>query len=287
MNVDAAGGQAHRARERLRDLGQRPRKSLSQSFLRDPSIAAAIVRAADLDPTRDTVLEVGPGLGILTDRLVLQARSVVAIELDAGLAEDLARRLPPEKLRVVHADVLAVDLASLFSETFVVVANLPYHITSPALRHLLAADAPTASHLVVMIQQEVAQRLTAAPGDLSALGASIQSQARVSVVRQVHPTAFYPPPRVWSTVLRLDVLPEEERLVPRSEQPRLDAFLHAGFTQPRKQIVNSLAQGLQVPRAAVQDVLDTTGIVPTRRPQTLAISEWVALMSAAQGKGLW
>jgi 16S rRNA (adenine1518-N6/adenine1519-N6)-dimethyltransferase len=253
---------------------------LSQAFLDDPRVAAAIVRAARLDPTRDAVLEVGPGLGVLTERLVRSARRVVAVELDPQLADWLRIELASPKLAVETADILSVDPASFFEDPYVVVANLPYRITSPALRRLLESGPPFASRLVVMVQREVADRITAPPGELSALAVTIQAQAQVRLVRHVPASAFYPRPRVDSAVMALQPLHAAERPVSHAAFPAFVHFLHAGFKQPRKQIANSLAEGLETDKPAVLGLLERAGIEPTRRPQTLGVPEWVRLFHA-------
>jgi 16S rRNA (adenine1518-N6/adenine1519-N6)-dimethyltransferase len=262
---------------RLRQLGLHASKRLSQSFLADPGIARAIVAAASLDHARDQVLEVGPGLGILTERLVRRARRVVAVELDAQLAAWLPNAINAPNLEVHQADILRFDPSGVFDEPYVVVANLPYHITSPALRHLLAAGPPFAARFVLMVQLEVADRLVASPGQLSALAVSIQAQAKVRSVRHVPASAFYPPPKVDSGVLFLEPLPEMERIVSREAQAAFTDFVHAGFAQPRKQLANSLAQGLGCDRATIQALLAAQGIDPRRRPQELTVAEWERL----------
>jgi 16S rRNA (adenine1518-N6/adenine1519-N6)-dimethyltransferase len=258
----------------LRALGLRPRRGLSQSFLDDPAAADAIVRSAELDPRVDDVLEVGPGLGVLTERLVRTARRVVAIELDAQLAEAL-RAAGLERLEVHTADVLQTDIGALFSEPFVVVANLPYHITSPAIRHLLAAQP---KRLIVMVQREVGERITARQGELSSLAVSIQVQASVKVVRRVPKTAFYPAPKVDSVVLRLE--PLATPTVGASDLAAFVRLVQAGFKQPRKQLGNSLAEGLAVDKPRALELLRASGIEPMRRPQELSIAEWVRLFEA-------
>ena len=264
---------------RLRELGLRARKGLSQSFLADAQVASAIVAAAHL-ARADDVLEVGPGLGVLTERLAPKARRVVAVELDERLARELETSIAAPNLTVVQADILAVDPAAYFAEPFVVVANLPYHITSPAIRHLLNAGPPYARRLVVMVQKEVAERIAARPGDLSALAVSIQSQARVRLARVVPAGAFYPRPKVDSAVLVLDPLPEAKRAVPRERQAAFVAFVQAGFTQPRKQLANSLSQGLRESKADVVAFLAGQGVAPARRPQELSVAEWKRLFEA-------
>lgn len=261
---------------RLRALGLRPRKGLSQSFLADPGAAHRIVEAAALGPD-DEVLEVGPGLGILTERLVCEAARVVAVELDERLALALPGIVPSRTLQVVRADVLQFDPASLFEKPYVVVANLPYHVTSPALRHLLSAGPPAPSRLVIMVQKEVAERIAAPAGELSALAVLVQARARVEIVQRVPARAFHPIPRVDSAVLRLTPLPEAQRAVAADELARFEMFLYAGFAQPRKTAGNSLAQGLAVEKSAAVSLLSRAAIDPGRRPQAIGVDEWVRL----------
>jgi 16S rRNA (adenine1518-N6/adenine1519-N6)-dimethyltransferase len=159
----------------------------------------------------------------------------------------------------------------------VVVANLPYHITSPALRRLLESGPPFAARLVVMVQREVADRLTAPVGELSALGVTIQAQAQVQLVRHVPASAFYPRPKVDSAVLMLRPHHAAERPVSHAAFPAFVDFVHAGFKQPRKQIANSLAEGLGVEKSQAIERLARAEIEPTRRPQTLSVADWVKL----------
>jgi 16S rRNA (adenine1518-N6/adenine1519-N6)-dimethyltransferase len=268
------------SRARLRTLGLRPRKSLSQSFLDDQHVAEAIVRAAELDASQD-VLEVGPGLGVLTERLAQVSRSVVAIEIDLLLADWLRTELTCGNLRVVTADVLQVEPASYFEAPFVVVANLPYHVTSPALRHLLNAGPPFASRLVVMVQAEVAERIAAPAGDMSALAVTIQAQANVRILRRVPASAFYPPPKVDSAVLRVEPFAESDRPISRAEIADFTKLVQAGFKQPRKKLANSLAEGLGSSKEVATELLSTVGIDPSLRPQALTVGDWVRLYRSA------
>jgi 16S rRNA (adenine1518-N6/adenine1519-N6)-dimethyltransferase len=267
-------------RGRLRALGLRPSKRLSQSFLEDAGIAAAIVKAAKLDLAED-VLEVGPGLGVLTGRLGQAANRVVAVEIDPELASALRVEFEGTNITVHTQDVLRVDPASFFEAPFVVVANLPYHITSPALRHLLAAGPPFASRLIVMVQAEVAARITAQPGDMSSLAVAIQAQAHVRIVRRVPAGAFFPKPKVDSAVLALEPLNDDERLIPRAEQAEFVKLVHAGFKQPRKKLVNSLSEGLGAPKQVATDLLAKAEIDPSLRPQDLNLADWARLYRSA------
>jgi 16S rRNA (adenine1518-N6/adenine1519-N6)-dimethyltransferase len=239
-------------------------------------VAAAIVRAARVGPGTD-VLEVGPGLGILTHLLVRQARRVVAVELDRELADALEGLSP--KLTMVNADILKVDPADFLAESYTVVANLPYHITSPVLRHLLNSGPPFVERLVVMVQAEVARRIAAEPGEMSALSVAIQSQARVEVVRRVPSEAFYPRPKVDSAVLLLEPLHDEERAVSRKDLDDFVKLVQTGFKQPRKTVANSLADGLGVTRPEAMQQLAAVGIEPSLRPQALTVEDWVRLFA--------
>ena len=239
-------------------------------------MAGAIVRAARLDPA-DEVLEVGPGLGVLTERLATAARRVVAVEIDPDLAGALRVEFDGANVTVHTEDVLRVDPASYFEAPFVVVANLPYHITSPALRHLLAAGPPFASRLIVMVQAEVAARIAAQPGEMSSLAVVIQAQAHVRLVRRVPAAAFFPRPKVDSAVLLLQPLVDDDRLIPRAAQADFVTLVQAGFKQPRKKLLNSLAEGLGSPKQFAADLLARADIDPSLRPQNLAVADWARL----------
>ena len=263
-------------RARLRTLGVRPKKRLSQAFLEDPRVAAAIVRAARLEASSE-VLEVGPGLGVLTRLLVRRARRVVAVELDTALADAL-RQAEPD-VEVINLDILQFQPDEHFQGPYTVVANLPYHITSPALRHLLGSGPPFALRLVVMVQAEVADRIAAQPGDMSALAVAIQAQAGVRVLRRVGKEAFYPQPRVDSAVLVLE--PRHEPAVRREELEPFVRLVQAGFKQPRKTLANSFADGLGLPKLEAVERLAMAQIDPSLRPQALSVDDWVRLFRGA------
>jgi 16S rRNA (adenine1518-N6/adenine1519-N6)-dimethyltransferase len=267
----------------LRQLGLRPRRGLSQSFLTDSGVTRQIAAAASLEGD-DEVLEVGPGLGILTQQLARRAKRVVAFELDRDLAGALPR-LVPDNVEIVQGDALKLDPADHFAGPYKLVANLPYQITSPFLfRYLSFQPGPTV--LVLMIQREVAERIASRPGELSYLAVAVQSAAQPKIVRLVPPGAFYPRPKVESAVIRLD--PLAEPLVPPEQRQAFLELVRAGFGQPRKQLLNSLHQGLTQEagdrnawaRDDVRSLLDTAAIGSERRPQELALTEWRALFDA-------
>ncbi len=258
----------------LQRLGLRAQKWLSQSFLTDPYVVRDIVQAAQITP-EDQLLEIGPGLGVLTRALTAVAERVVAVELDRRLAELLPSLVPfRDRLEVVQADALDVDPAGLFDGPYKVAANLPYAVTSPMLRHLLTARRKP-DVMVVMVQKEVAERIAARPGDTSLLSIMVQLYSRVSVVRQVPASAFFPPPKVDSTVLKLDVY--RELPVDVDDPESLLRLASAGFSRRRKQLHNALSEALWFPSGEVTRVLDAAGIDPARRAQTLTIGEWARL----------
>ena len=233
-----------------------------------------MVRAADLQPT-DRVLEIGPGLGILTERLVRAGADVVAVELDAKLAESLPERLgEPPNLRVVHADALHVDLSELLAEPYVVVASLPYHVATPILFKLLFA-APRPARIVAMLQKEVALRIAGRGSATTYLETAFSLVATVRLVREVPPGAFYPPPKIRSAIVRLDR--RAEPVVQVGDVGSFVRFLRAGFAQPRKQLHNSLGEGLHRPASDVQRISHEAGIDSTRRPGDLRLEQWAAL----------
>ena len=257
----------------IRRYGIDPKRSLAQNFLVAESHLDRIVAAAELSPD-DVVLEIGPGLGTLTARLAAQAGTVVAVELDDRLIEllraDFADR---PQVRIVHGDILKLDPATLVppDRPYKVVANLPYYITSAVLRHLLEADhRPDVA--VVMVQREVAERICAAPGDMSLLAVSVQFYAIPRIVQHVPAGAFYPPPKVDSAVLRLDVRPHPA--VTDVSPATFFATARAGFGQKRKQLANSLTAGLALPKPTVIAALNEAEIDPTRRAETLTLAEW-------------
>lgn len=267
-------------------MGRRPNKRLSQSFLEDQNIAAAIVRSAEIAPD-EAVLEVGPGLGVLTHRLAQLTARLVAVEVDPHLAQTLREGLADApQVEIVTADILTFTPTAHFGSDFVVVANLPYHITSPALRHLLAVGPPFATRLIVMVQAEVAERIAAQPPQMSALSVITQAQTRVRIARRVPRTAFFPAPKVDSAVLALDVLGPDERSVARDEIDAFSGLVHAGFAQPRKTLANSLADGLRVRKSVAAELLAAANLAPDQRPQSLNVDDWARLFRTTDQQ-LW
>jgi 16S rRNA (adenine1518-N6/adenine1519-N6)-dimethyltransferase len=254
----------------------RPRKSLSQNFLTDPEALHAIVEAAELRPG-ENVVEIGPGLGVLTRRLLAAGASVLAVELDPRLAEYLRRELyAVRNFELIEADALDLHARDLFpGQPFKVVANIPYHITSPLLHALLEGDRPP-DLTVLLVQREVAERVAAPPGQMSYLSVFVQNVATAQVVTRVPAAAFEPAPDVDSAVLRLRT--RERPAVPAGDgREPFYRVVQAGFRQRRKQVHNGLSRELPVEREAVEAALARCGVDPDRRPQTLTVDEWACL----------
>jgi 16S rRNA (adenine1518-N6/adenine1519-N6)-dimethyltransferase len=265
-------------RRLLRREGLRPRHGLSQNFLTDGDALDAIVAAADVHPG-DRVVEIGPGLGVLTRRLLAAAAEVIAIEIDRHLVGYLRRELDDAAgLTLVEADALTLDPAELFTgQPYKLVANIPYHITSPLLHQFLgAAHAPDLA--VVLVQAEVAERVAAEPGGMSYLSAFVQDLAEAEIAARVPAAAFEPEPDVDSAVLRLVRRPEP--VVAPDARDAFHRLSQAAFRQRRKQIHNSLVRELPLSREQVDRALAACMVTPDRRPQTLSVPEWACLTRA-------
>jgi len=266
----------------LKDLLQRHEaradKRLGQHFLVDRGILRSIAAAAFLSKD-DTVIEVGPGTGLLTSELCAGAGEVIAVELDARMVHVLQESLREAgNLVVVQGDILGLPPDKLLEQhsrrqasIYKVVANLPYYITSPVLRHFLHAAMPPRL-MVVMVQEEVGRAILAAPGEMSLLSVSVQAFSRPSIVRRVTAQSFHPRPKVDSLVLKLEYL-TSPAVEPAESSSFLD-FVAAGFHSPRKQLHNSFGHGLSMPREQIADMLQRGAVDATRRPETLTIDEW-------------
>jgi len=256
----------------LRKFNLQPSKGLGQNFLQDQSALQKIIEAAEIEPT-DSVLEIGPGLGSLTRYLALSARSVTAVELDRKLFPALESVLTPYKnIRLVQGDILKLSSAALMDKPgYIVVANIPYYITSAVIRHLLEDEVPP-RRVVLTVQKEVAERICAETGKMNLLALSVQVYGKPSITAFIPAEAFYPPPKVDSAVLRIEV--QTQSFLPTN---RLDAFfilIKAGFSQKRKTLRNSLSGGLRVSQIESEKMLSGAGIDPGRRAETLSLEEW-------------
>ncbi|MGA2504162.1 MAG: 16S rRNA (adenine(1518)-N(6)/adenine(1519)-N(6))-dimethyltransferase RsmA [Anaerolineales bacterium] len=261
----------------LRRYNLRPSKGLGQNFLEDNQALQKIMSAANLEP-EDEVLEIGPGLGSLTRYLALSARFVTAVELDRKLFPVLESVLAPYKnIRLVQGDILKINPAELIEKTgYVVVANIPYYITSVVIRHLLETD-QRPSRMVLTVQKEVAERICADPGKMNLLALSVQVYGKPAIGEVISAGAFYPQPKVDSAVLCIELYPQ-----PTIPTDKLDIFftiIKAGFSQKRKTLRNALSGGLRITPGESEDMLKAGSIDPQRRAETLSLEEWGRLVS--------
>ena len=252
------------------------KKSLGQHFLVDRGAISSIISAADLSED-DLVVEIGPGRGALTRPLIERAGRLVAVEVDAVLADRLREKYADRPgFSVIVEDAREVDIDGLAPDgtPYKVVANLPYYAASPIVRRFLEADRKPRL-LVVTVQREVAQEMVAKPGQMGLLSVAVQLYGTPRIVATVPPRAFRPPPKVTSAVVRIDVLPE-----PAVAFDSADDFFRvvkAGFSARRKQLHNAIGRGLELEPDAAKTLLADAGIDPTRRAQTLSLDEWAAL----------
>ena len=262
----------------LRRHGITLHKGLGQNFLSDDALLQRIVDSAEITPA-ESVLEIGAGLGSLTRWLAQAAAQVVAVEVDLNLIPILKQVITPwPQVRVVSGDILQLDPAALMgSDGYVVVANIPYYITSALFRHLLEAKLKP-SRMVLTVQREVAQRIYAKPGELNLLGLSVQVYGQPKSLFRIPAGAFYPPPKVDSEVLRVDLYPQP--LIPVAHLDDFFRLIKAGFSQKRKMLHNALFAGLGWPREKLGVLLDKAGMDPQRRAQTLSLEEWRILTEA-------
>jgi 16S rRNA (adenine1518-N6/adenine1519-N6)-dimethyltransferase len=267
-------------RQVLRQFGFKPKKSLGQHFLVDEAVLEHILSAAELGPG-DIVVEVGPGLGILTEGLAKQRARVIAVELDSKLVALLKKRLAAfPDVKIVHADILKVTPQRLLQNNlsaselvrgYKVIANLPYYITSPVLRHFLEGESRP-SEMVVMVQKEVGEAIAATSGKMSLLSVKTQFYSKPAIISYVPAASFYPPPKVDSVILRMDVYSRPPIEV-SDVAGFFDMVMH-GFSAPRKQLRNSLAHSLGMPPSQVASLLEKAGIEGKRRAETLSLEEW-------------
>lgn len=270
--------------------GLLPKKSRGQNFLVDANIVRNIARASGLGPG-DTVVEIGPGLGALTQELAERAGKVIAVEIDRGLLSSLKDTLAGRSnIHLVAADALKVDFDSLVERftteaegrlpTYKVVANLPYYITTPLVMHLLL-NRYNISEMILMVQAEVGYRMLALPGskEYGSLSVAVQYFTRPSQLFKVPPTVFYPRPRVNSLVVKLTVRPSP--VIKDLDEDLFFLIVRTAFNQRRKTLLNALA-GLNLPREKLLQALEIAGINPRWRGETLSITQFAAITTALQ-----
>jgi len=269
-----------RASDLLKKYGLRPSKGLGQNFLVDENALRKVTGAAEIQEG-DVVMEVGPGLGSLTRYLAAAARRVIAVELDERLLPALHETLAPfDNVEIVIGDILELDPVRLVDQSaYKVVANIPYYITSALICHLLEAKIQP-ERIVLTVQREVATRITAQPPKMNLLALSVQVYGVPQIAAKIPAGAFYPPPKVDSAVVRVDLLPEPR--IPSSLLPLFFRLVKAGFSQKRKTLRNTLSAGMHWDKVQAETLLLAAGIDPQRRAQTLSLDEWESLTGTVQ-----
>lgn len=259
----------------LESYGLSPKKSLGQNFMHDPNTIEKIAVTAEIMP-EDTVIEIGPGTGELTQRLAQSARHVMAIEVDERLQPLLEERFADHKnVYFVFSDVLKVDLLQLVGpQGFLVVANVPYYITTAILEHVLSSYRRP-RRIVITMQYEVARRICAQPGDMSLLAVSVQYYGLPQIVSKINPAVFWPRPGVNSAILSIDCY--DRPIVDTPDDEAFFRVVKAGFSQKRKQLRNSLSGGLQIKAKQAAAYLAAAEIDSQRRAETLTLEEWARL----------
>jgi 16S rRNA (adenine1518-N6/adenine1519-N6)-dimethyltransferase len=260
----------------LRRYNLDPYKGLGQNFLIDQSALKEIVQSAGVTK-EDTVLEIGAGLGNLTRVLAKVAKKVVAVEIDRKLIPPLTEVMSSfPNAQIIHGDILELNPGEIVPESnYLVVANIPYYITSAIIRHLLASRNKP-KRLVLTMQSEVAQRICAEPGDLSLLALSVQVFGTPQIVSTISASSFFPPPKVDSSTLRVDIF--EQPLLAGKQLDKFFTLARIGFSQKRKMLRNTISAGLHITSPQAEALLTSAGIDPTRRAQTLDLIEWRTLV---------
>lgn len=279
----------------MQNFSPKPKKSLGQNFLTDTRVLAHIVKAADIQPS-DTILEIGAGKGVLTHALATKAQKVIAVEIDDSLIPELLHSFPlSSNVSIIHRDILQTDIAKLLEEhgifednklntselphlkeidqmqrfsNYRVIANIPYYITAPIIQHVLAAQ-PQPQDIILMVQKEVAERITSQPGNMSILAVSVQAIAQTEYCFTVPKTAFNPIPKVDSAIIRITPFAHISSL-----PPFFFRLVKIAFASKRKTLTNTLSAGLHLSRQEVIAALETFGIKPNTRAQELTIDQW-------------
>lgn len=256
----------------IKKYGIHPKKSLGQNFLVESAGLNKVIQAAQLNP-EDEVLEIGAGLGSLTYLLAQSAARVSAVEIDRAVLPPLREALEAfNNVTIIEGDILALEIDQIVtSPNYIVVANIPYYISSAIIRHLLEAERKP-RRVVLTVQKEVAERILARDGKMSLLALSVQVFGQVSIAGVIPAGSFLPAPDVDSAVLKIELYPEP--LIPLDLHESFFKLAQAGFSQKRKTMRNSLAGGLRLPAAEVERLMEKSGLDCARRAETLTLQEW-------------
>lgn len=256
-----------------------PSKGLGQNFLVGKEIIKRVIGAADLKPA-DTVLEIGPGLGTLTLELAKKAKKVIAVEKDQKMVGILKETLKAfENVEVIQNDILKIEEKNLLSlENYKIVANLPFYLTAPVIRKFLESKNQP-KEMILLVQKEVGQRICAKPPDMNLLAVSAQIYAEVKIINYVSKKSFWPQPKVDSAIIK--IVPFEIKTcnhrISLRKRNLFFKIVKAGFSQPRKQLINNLSNGLKIDKIKTEKWLLKNNIQPTQRAETLNVKDWIKL----------
>ena len=253
----------------------RPRKVLGQHFLIDKEVLRKIVKVANLK-TGDIILEIGPGTGILTEELAKRVKKVIAVEKDLGMIAILRETIKNFKnVKIIQGDILKIPKHKLPTTNYKIVANLPYYIVAPVIRKFLELIETRPLIMILMVQKEVAQRICAKPPRMSLLSVSVQFYAKPEIISYVSKKSFWPQPKVNSAILK--IVPRKSALLSASIRERFFRIAKAGFSQPRKQLLNNLSRNLKINREKITTWLLKNKIKPYQRAENLGLKEWIRL----------
>jgi len=264
-------------KELLKKYGIEPQKKLGQNFLVDKSAVKKLVEAGGFEKT-DLVMEIGPGIGVLTKELALAAGKMIAVEKDRQmvgiLSEELAN-LDIKNVEIINQDILAfLESGQMDGLEYKAAGNIPFYLTSHLIRILLESKNPPKDMIFIM-QKEVAQRIAGNPPDMTMLSASVQFYARPKIMGYIKRGAFWPVPAVDAAIIKITPEPVDASI----DRELFFKILRGGFSQPRKQLINNLSKSLKADRIKISDWLLENDIQPSRRAETLSMGEWIKIAS--------
>lgn len=266
----------------LEDYNIRPSKRLGQNFLVNKTILKKIIDASNISP-KDTIVEIGPGLGTLTIELARQAKKVITVEKDrmlCGILKEILKTKEIKNVKVVNKDILQISNQAS-SSNYKIVANLPYYITSPVIRKFLEAENKPRL-MILMVQKEVAQRIVASPPKMNLLTVAVQFYAEPKIIDYVSKKSFWPIPKVDSAILR--IVPRNKMELSGINTEKFFMVVKAGFSSKRKQLINSLSKSLALKKEIVENILNKININPKSRAEMLTIKNWLDIYRQFQGK---
>jgi len=259
-------------KELLSKYETRPSKGLGQNFLIDKNVLEKIIKVSEIKKT-DTVLEVGPGMGVLTQKLAEKARRIVAVEKDETMIEVLKETVNDfNNIEVISEDILQIDLAQYTKKPYKVIANIPYYLTSPLIRKFLESKNQP-EEMVLMLQKEVAQRICSKPPEMSLLAVSVQYYAKAKIEFYVSKNCFWPAPKIDSAIIKIT----PNRKFDKIESDSFFEIVKAGFSHPRKQLIGNLSKKLKLNKQQTGKWLEDNGIGSNQRAETLGIIDWTNL----------